>query len=57
MIARTSIGRMTVRQYDIPLGEPVVTALKPIPQLERVLAEVETDTAIVGDGEGTPPPR
>lgn len=48
------IERITVYQYDIPLHEPFVTALKPIPELERVLLEVETDTGIVGLGEGAP---
>lgn len=48
------IRRVTVHQYDIPLHEPFVTALKPIPELERVLVEVETDEGIVGFGEGAP---
>jgi L-alanine-DL-glutamate epimerase-like enolase superfamily enzyme len=48
------IERITVHQYDIPLHEPFVTALKPIPELERVLVEVETDAGIVGLGEGAP---
>lgn len=48
------IERVTVHQYDIPLHEPFVTALKPIPELERVLVEVETDAGIVGLGEGAP---
>jgi L-alanine-DL-glutamate epimerase-like enolase superfamily enzyme len=48
------IERVTVHQYDIPLEEPFVTALKPIPELERVLVEVETDAGIVGLGEGAP---
>lgn len=48
------IERVTVHQYDIPLHEPFVTALKPIPELERVLVEVETDEGIVGLGEGAP---
>lgn len=48
------IDRITVHQYDLPLHEPFVTALKPIPELERVLVEVETDTGIVGLGEGSP---
>jgi len=48
------IERVTVHQYDIPLEEPFVTALKPIPKLERVLVEVETDVGIVGYGEGAP---
>jgi L-alanine-DL-glutamate epimerase-like enolase superfamily enzyme len=48
------IERVTVHQYDIPLHEPFVTALKPIPELERVLVEIETDEGIVGLGEGAP---
>ncbi|MFB6218136.1 MAG: dipeptide epimerase, partial [Halobacteriaceae archaeon] len=48
------IERVTVHQYDIPLEEPFVTALKPIPELERVLVEVETDAGVVGLGEGAP---
>jgi L-alanine-DL-glutamate epimerase-like enolase superfamily enzyme len=48
------IERVTVHYYDIPLHEPFVTALKPIPELERVIVEVETDTGIVGLGEGAP---
>lgn len=48
------IERITVHQYDIPLYEPFVTALKPIPELERVLVEVETDGGITGLGEGAP---
>lgn len=48
------ITRVTVHQYDVPLYEPFVTSLKPIPELERVLVEVETDAGIVGLGEGAP---
>jgi L-alanine-DL-glutamate epimerase-like enolase superfamily enzyme len=48
------IDRVTIHQYEIPLEEPFVTALKPIPELERVLVEVETDDGIVGLGEGAP---
>ncbi|WP_227380395.1 mandelate racemase/muconate lactonizing enzyme family protein [Haladaptatus halobius] len=48
------IERVTIHQYEIPLEEPFVTALKPIPELERVLVEVETDDGIVGLGEGAP---
>ncbi|MFC7248886.1 mandelate racemase/muconate lactonizing enzyme family protein [Halomicroarcula sp. GCM10025324] len=48
------IERVTVHQYDIPLYEPFVTALKPIPELERVIVEIETDSGIVGLGEGAP---
>lgn len=48
------IERVTVHQYDLPLYEPFVTALKPIPELERVLIEIETDGGIVGLGEGAP---
>lgn len=48
------IERILVHQYDIPLYEPFVTALKPIPELERVLIEIETNTGIVGLGEGAP---
>jgi len=48
------IDRITIHRYEIPLEEPFVTALKPIPELERVLVEVETDDGIVGYGEGAP---
>ncbi|WP_266081311.1 mandelate racemase/muconate lactonizing enzyme family protein [Haladaptatus caseinilyticus] len=48
------IERVTVHQYDIPLEEPFVTALKPIPELERVLIEIETDVGITGLGEAAP---
>lgn len=48
------IERIAVHQYDIPLHEPFVTALKPIPELERVIVEIKTDTGIVGLGEGAP---
>ncbi len=48
------IERITLHQYEIPLEEPFVTALKPIPELERVLVEVETDEGIVGFGEAAP---
>jgi L-alanine-DL-glutamate epimerase-like enolase superfamily enzyme len=48
------IERVTVHEYAIPLEEPFVTALKPIPELERVLIEVETDTGLLGLGEGAP---
>lgn len=48
------IERVTIHQFEIPLSEPFVTALKPIPKLERVLVEVETDTGLVGYGEGAP---
>lgn len=48
------IERVLIHQYEIPLEEPFVTALKPIPELERVLVEVETDEGIVGLGEGAP---
>lgn len=48
------IDRVTIHQYEIPLEEPFVTALKPIPELERVLVEVETNDGIVGLGEGAP---
>ena len=48
------ITRVTVHRYEIPLEEPFVTALKPIPELERVLVEVETDAGLVGWGEGAP---
>lgn len=48
------IKRVTLHQYEIPLKEPFVTALKPIPELERVLVEVETDEGIVGYGESAP---
>lgn len=48
------IDRITIHRYEIPLEEPFVTALKPIPELERVLVEVETDEGVVGLGEGAP---
>ncbi len=48
------IKQITLHQYEIPLTEPFVTALKPIPELERVIVEVETDAGIVGYGEGAP---
>lgn len=48
------IERVTIHQYEIPLEEPFITALKPIPELERVLVEVETDDGIIGLGEGAP---
>lgn len=48
------IERVSIHQFEIPLSEPFVTALKPIPELERVLVEVETDTGLVGYGEGAP---
>jgi L-alanine-DL-glutamate epimerase-like enolase superfamily enzyme len=48
------IESVTVHQYDIPLHEPFITALKPIPELERVLIEIETDEGIIGLGEGAP---
>jgi L-alanine-DL-glutamate epimerase-like enolase superfamily enzyme len=48
------ITKVRIHQYDIPLHEPFVTALKPIPELERVLVEVETDAGLVGLGEGAP---
>lgn len=48
------IERVSIHQFEIPLSEPFVTALKPIPELERVLVEVETDTGLIGYGEGAP---
>ncbi len=48
------IERVTIHQYNIPLEEPFVTALNPIPELERVLVEVETDVGITGLGEAAP---
>lgn len=48
------IERVTLHQYEIPLEEPFVTALKPIPELERVLVEIETDAGITGFGESAP---
>lgn len=51
------ITRITVHRYDVPLEEPFVTALRPVPELERVLVEVETDDGIVGYGEGAPGPK
>ncbi|WP_227377533.1 mandelate racemase/muconate lactonizing enzyme family protein [Haladaptatus halobius] len=48
------ITRIVIHQYEIPLKEPFITALRPIPALERVLVEVETDTGLIGLGEGAP---
>ncbi|WP_164974692.1 mandelate racemase/muconate lactonizing enzyme family protein [Halegenticoccus tardaugens] len=48
------IEQVTIHRYEIPLEEPFVTALKPIPELERVFVEVETDDGVVGLGEGAP---
>lgn len=48
------IERVSIHQFEIPLSEPFVTALKPIPELERVLVEVETDAGLIGYGEGAP---
>lgn len=48
------IDRIVIHEYEIPLEEPFVTALKPIPELERVLVEVETSEGVVGLGEGAP---
>ena len=48
------IDSVTLHQYEIPLEEPFVTALKPIPELERVLVEIETDNGLVGYGESAP---
>lgn len=48
------IRSITIHQFDVPLEEPFETALDPIPELERILVEVETDTGIVGVGEGAP---
>lgn len=50
------VTRVTVHRYNVPLEEPFVTALRPVPELERVLVEVETDEGIVGYGEGAPGP-
>lgn len=51
------ITGITVYQYDIPLVEPFITVLRPVPELKRVLVEIETDVGIVGYGEGAPGPK
>jgi L-alanine-DL-glutamate epimerase-like enolase superfamily enzyme len=51
------IKRVQITRFDVPLIEPFVTALRPVPMLERILVEIETDTGIVGLGEGAPGPR
>lgn len=48
------IERVVIHEYEIQLEEPFVTALKPIPELERVLIEVQTDNGLTGLGEGAP---
>lgn len=48
------IKRVTIHQYEIPLEEPFVTVLRPIPELRRLVVEIETDDGIVGIGEGSP---
>ncbi|WP_227354888.1 mandelate racemase/muconate lactonizing enzyme family protein [Haladaptatus salinisoli] len=48
------ITRVAIHRFEIPLEEPFVTALRPIPALERVLVEVETDVGLTGVGEGAP---
>jgi len=50
------IARIAITQFDVPLEEPFVTALRPVPKLERVLVEVETDEGLVGVGEAAPGP-
>lgn len=48
------IERVTVHQFEVPLAEPFVTVLRPIPELKRLLVEVETDTGLTGLGEAAP---
>lgn len=48
------VKSVKISSYEIPLKEPFVTSLKPIPELERVLIEVQTDEGIVGFGEAAP---
>ncbi|MFB6217660.1 MAG: mandelate racemase/muconate lactonizing enzyme family protein [Halobacteriaceae archaeon] len=52
-----NVRRVTVHQFDVPLEEPFVTALRPVPELERVLVEVETESGLVGVGEAAPGPQ
>ncbi|SEP24887.1 L-alanine-DL-glutamate epimerase [Halogranum amylolyticum] len=48
------IQEVTLHEFQLPLSEPFVTALRPIPELERVLVEVTTDTGLTGLGEAAP---
>ena len=48
--------KIAITQFDVLLDEPFVTALRPVPELERVLVEVVTDTDLVGVGEAAPGP-
>ena len=50
------VDRIGITLFDVPLEEPFVTALRPVPKLERVLVEVETDEGLVGVGEAAPGP-
>jgi L-alanine-DL-glutamate epimerase-like enolase superfamily enzyme len=50
------INKIVITQFDVPLEEPFVTALRPVPKLERVLVEVETNDGLVGVGEAAPGP-
>ena len=50
------IEKIAITQFDVPLNEPFVTALRPVPELERVLVEIVTDTDLVGVGEAAPGP-
>jgi len=52
-----NVTSITVHQFDVPLEEPFVTALRPVPELERVLVEVETDAGFTGFGEAAPGPQ
>jgi L-alanine-DL-glutamate epimerase-like enolase superfamily enzyme len=52
-----NVRRITVHQFDVPLEEPFITALRPVPELERVLVEVETDAGLTGVGEAAPGPQ
>lgn len=51
------IQRITIHYFDVPLEEPFVTALRPVPELKRVLIEIEADNGLVGVGEGAPGPQ
>lgn len=52
-----NVQRITVYEFDVPLAEPFVTALRPVPELERVLVEVETEFGLTGYGEAAPGPQ
>jgi L-alanine-DL-glutamate epimerase-like enolase superfamily enzyme len=52
-----NVRSVTVHQFDVPLEEPFITALRPVPELERVLVEVETEEGYTGIGEAAPGPQ